>query len=447
MADKKKVKITETILRDAHQSLLATRMSTEDMLPIAGELDKVGYHSVEMWGGATFDSAMRYLNEDPWERIRKLKEKMPNTKFQMLLRGQNIVGYKHYPDDALKEFVRLSIKNGIDIFRIFDALNDVRNMQASIDATKEYGGHAQATVVYTTSPVHDINHYIETAKELQNAGADSICLKDMAGLLRPYEATELIGALKKELDIPIQLHTHYTSGLGAMTYLKAVEAGVDVIDTALSTLALGTSQPATETMIATFKGSDYDTGLDLEFVSEVNRYFKDIRDKLKDNMAPKDVDPEVLIYQVPGGMLSNMRSQMKKMNMLDRLKDTLLEVPRVRKDLGYPPLVTPMSQIVGTQAVFNVATGERYKVISKEVKSYLKGYYGKAPGKIDPDFQAKIIGKDAETIDYRPADDLEPIIEKATAELKEKGYYQKEEDVLSYILFPPVAEKFFENRT
>jgi oxaloacetate decarboxylase alpha subunit len=446
MAGKKKIKITETILRDAHQSLLATRMSTEDMLPIAEKLDKVGYHSVEMWGGATFDSAMRYLNEDPWERIRKLKEKMTNTKFQMLLRGQNIVGYKHYPDDAVKEFVRLSIKNGIDIFRIFDALNDVRNMQASIDATKEYGGHAQATVVYTTSPVHDINHYIETAKELQAAGADSICLKDMAGLLRPYEATELIGALKKELDIPIQLHTHYTSGLGSMTYLKAVEAGVDVIDTALSTLALGTSQPATETMIATFEGTDYDTGLDLEYVSEINRYFKDVRDKLKENMAPKDVDPEVLIYQVPGGMLSNMRNQMKKMNMLDRLEETLLEVPKVRKDLGYPPLVTPMSQIVGTQAVFNVATGERYKVVSKEVKNYLKGYYGKAPGEIDPDFRAKIIGENAEIIDYRPADDLEPIIEKAKAELKEKGYYRREEDVLSYILFPPVAEKFFENR-
>jgi len=446
MAGKKKIKITETILRDAHQSLLATRMSTEDMLPIADKLDKVGYHSVEMWGGATFDSAMRYLNEDPWERIRKLKEKMTNTKFQMLLRGQNIVGYKHYPDDAVKEFVRLSIKNGIDIFRIFDALNDVRNMQASIDATKEYGGHAQATVVYTTSPVHDINHYIETAKELQAAGADSICLKDMAGLLRPYEATELIGALKKELDIPIQLHTHYTSGLGSMTYLKAVEAGVDVIDTALSTLALGTSQPATETMIATFEGTDYDTGLDLEYVSEINRYFKDVRDKLKENMAPKDVDPEVLIYQVPGGMLSNMRNQMKKMNMLDRLEETLLEVPKVRKDLGYPPLVTPMSQIVGTQAVFNVATGERYKVVSKEVKNYLKGYYGKAPGEIDPDFRAKIIGENAEIIDYRPADDLEPIIEKAKAELKEKGYYRREEDVLSYILFPPVAEKFFENR-
>ncbi|HLV09130.1 MAG TPA: pyruvate carboxylase subunit B [Halanaerobiales bacterium] len=446
MAGKKSVKITETIFRDAHQSLLATRMSTDDMLPIAEKIDKAGFHSVEMWGGATFDSAMRYLNEDPWERVKKLKEKMPNTSFQMLLRGQNIVGYKHYPDDAVREFVRLSIKNGVDIFRIFDALNDVRNMQASIEATKEFGAHAQATVVYTTSPVHDIEHYRETAKELQKAGADSICIKDMAGLLRPYEAEKLVKVLKKELDIPVQLHTHYTSGLGSMTYLKAVEAGVDVIDTALSTLALGTSQPATETMVAAFEGTEYDTGIGLEYVSEINKYFKDIRGKLKDNMAPKDVDPEVLIYQIPGGMLSNMRSQMKKMNMLERLLDTLLEVPKVRKDLGYPPLVTPMSQIVGTQAVFNVATGKRYNVVSKEVKDYLKGYYGKAPGEIDPDFRAEIIGKDAELIDHRPADDLEPLVEKTKNELQEKGYYRKEEDILSYILFPPVAEEFFKSR-
>lgn len=442
----KKVKITETVLRDGHQSLLATRMSTTDMLPIIEKLDKVGYHSVEMWGGATFDSAMRYLKEDPWDRLIKLKEKMPNTKFQMLLRGQNLVGYKHYPDDAVREFVRLSIKNGIDIFRIFDALNDVRNMQVAIEAVNKYGGHAQATVVYTNSPVHNINHYIETAKKLKKMGADSICLKDMAGLLKPYEAVELIGGLKKAVDIPVQLHNHYTSGLAAMTYLKAVEAGVDVIDTALSTLALGTSQPATETMVATFAGTEYDTGIDMEYVSEINKYFKEVRDKLKDNMAPKDVDPEVLIYQVPGGMLSNMRSQMKKMNMLHKLEETLLEVPKVRKDLGYPPLVTPMSQIVGTQAVFNVATGERYKVVSKEVKNYLKGLYGKAPGDIDPDFRDKILGKDKDIITHRPADDLEPIVAKAAEELKEKGYYTKEEDVLSYILFPDVAEEFFKSR-
>lgn len=446
MAGKNKIKITETIFRDAHQSLLATRMSTDDMLPIAEKVDKVGYHSVEMWGGATFDSAMRYLNEDPWKRSSKLKEKMPNTPFQMLLRGQNIVGYKHYPDDAVREFVRLAIKNGIQIFRIFDALNDVRNMRVSIEATNEYGGHAQATVVYTTSPVHDIDHYLETAKELQQIGADSICLKDMAGLLKPYEATELIGVLKKELDIPIQFHTHYTSGLASMAYLKAVEAGVDVIDCALSTLALGTSQPATETMVATFAGTEYDTGIDLNEVSEINRYFKDVREKLSENMAPKDVDPEVLIYQVPGGMLSNMRSQMKKMNMLDKLEETLREVPRVREDLGYPPLVTPMSQIVGTQAVVNVANGERYKMVSREVKKYLKGQYGRPPGQIDPDFREKIIGKDAEVIDYRPADDLEPVVEKTKEELKEKGYFRSEEDVLSYILFPKVAEKFFESR-
>jgi oxaloacetate decarboxylase (Na+ extruding) subunit alpha len=440
------IAITETILRDAHQSLLATRMSVEDMLPVAEKLDQVGYHSVEMWGGATFDSAMRYLNEDPWIRIIKLKEKMPNTPFQMLLRGQNVVGYKHYPDDAVREFVRLSVKNGINIFRIFDALNDIRNMKVAIEASKKHGAHAQATVVYTTSPVHNIEHYLETSRELVKMGADSICLKDMAGLLRPYEATRLISTLKSELKIPIQLHTHYTSGLASMTYLKAVEAGVDVIDTALSALALGTSQPATETMIATFAGTEYDTGLDLEYVSEINRHFKEVREKHRENMAPKDVDPEVLIYQVPGGMLSNMRSQMKKMNMLDRLDDTLREVPRVRADLGYPPLVTPMSQIVGTQAVFNVVTGERYKVVSKEVKEYLKGGYGKPPGEINPEIRDKIIGKDAEVIDHRPADDLEPVLDQAREELKQKGYYQKEEDVLSYILFPSVAEKFFETR-
>ncbi len=444
MADK--VKITETILRDAHQSLLATRMSTEDMLPISEKLDKVGYHSVEMWGGATFDSAMRYLNEDPWERVRLLKEKMPNTPFQMLLRGQNVVGYKHYPDDVVREFVRLAVKSGIDIFRIFDALNDIRNMRVAIEATLEYGGHAQATVVYTNSPVHDIEHYISTARELQSIGVNSICLKDMAGILKPYEATELISALKREIDIPLQFHTHYTSGLASMSYMKAVEAGVDVIDCALSTLALGTSQPATETMVASFSGTKHDTGLDLEYISEINRYFKDIRNKLEENIISKDVDPEVLIYQIPGGMLSNMRSQMKKMDMLDRLDETLREVPKVRADLGYPPLVTPMSQIVGTQAVFNVATGERYKVVSTEIKNYLKGYYGKAPGKIDPDFRERLIGKDERVIDYRPADDLEPMLEGYTDKLKDLGYYRSEEDVLSYIMFPSVAEEFFKNR-
>ncbi len=441
-----KLKITETILRDAHQSLLATRMSTEDMLPIAEKLDEVGYHSVEMWGGATFDSAMRYLAEDPWERVRLLKEKMPNTPFQMLLRGQNVVGYKHYPDDVVREFVRLAVKNGIDIFRIFDALNDIRNMRVAIEATIEYGGHAQATVVYTKSPVHDIEHYISTAKELQKIGADSICLKDMAGLLKPYEATELIAALKREIDIPLQFHTHYTSGLASMSYMKAVEAGVDIIDCALSTLALGTSQPATETMVASFSGTKYDTGLNLEYLSNINKYFKGIRSKLEESIISKDIDPEVLIYQIPGGMLSNMRSQMKKMNMLDRLDETLREVPKVRADLGYPPLVTPMSQIVGTQAVFNVATGERYKVVSKEVKNYLKGLYGKAPGEINKDFREGLIGKDEKVIENRPADDLEPMLEEYTDKLKKLGYYRSEEDVLSYIMFPSVAEEFFKNR-
>lgn len=444
MTAKKKINLTETILRDAHQSMLATRMSTDDMLPVAEELDKAGFHSFEMWGGATYDSALRYLNEDPWERIRKLKEKCPNTPFQMLLRGQNIVGYKHYPDDVLEKFIELSVKNGMDIFRIFDALNDARNMRAAIEMTNKAGAHAQATVVYTTSPVHDIQHYLDTAQELAEIGADSICLKDMAGLLKPYEATELIGKLKKQLNIPIQLHTHYTSGLASMTYLKAVEAGVDVIDTALSALALGTSQPASETMIATFAGTEYDTGIDLEYVSDINRHFKGVREKLQEHMAPREVDPEVLIYQVPGGMLSNMRSQMKKLNMLDKLEETLLEVPKVRADLGYPPLVTPMSQIVGTQAVFNIATGERYKVTSKEIKNYLKGLYGKPPGEINPDIMKKIIGDDAEICEVRPADLLEPYFDKAKEEIKE--YAKNDEDVMSYILFPQVAIEYFKKR-
>ena len=439
-----KVKLTETILRDAHQSLLATRMSTDDMLPVAEQLDEIGFHSFEMWGGATFDSALRYLKEDPWLRVRKLNEKAPDTSFQMLLRGQNIVGYKHYPDDAVKEFVKLAHKNGIDIFRIFDALNDVRNMRMSIETCNEIGAHAQATVVYTTSPVHDIDQYLSKAKKLEEMGSDSICLKDMAGLLRPYEATELIGRLKEELEIPIQLHTHYTSGLASMTYLKAIEAGVDVVDTALSALAMGTSQPATETMIAALEDTEYDTGLDLEKTSEINRYFKDVKDELSEHQAPKDVDPEVLIYQVPGGMLSNMRSQMKKMNMLDKLEECLREVPKVREDLGYPPLVTPMSQIVGTQSVFNVATKERYDTCSKELKNYLKGLYGEPPGEINPDLRDDIIGEDAEIFEGRPADRLDPVLDQAREEIKD--YIQKEEDVLSYVLFPEVAKEFFQYR-
>ncbi|MFO8068353.1 MAG: pyruvate carboxylase subunit B [Bacteroidales bacterium] len=444
MAGKNKVEFTETILRDAHQSLMATRMSTDEMLPVASELDDIGFHSFEMWGGATFDSALRYLKEDPWLRIRKLKEKCPETDFQMLLRGQNLVGYKHYPDDAVKEFVRLAHKNGIDIFRIFDALNDIRNMRVSIETANEVGAHAQGTVVYTTSPVHNVEKYLEKAKALEAAGADSICLKDMAGLLRPYEATELIARLKETLNIPLQFHTHYTSGLASMTCLKAIEADVDVIDTALSALAMGTSQPATETMIAALENTEYDTGLDLQRVSEINRHFKEIAGDHTEDLAPKDVDPEVLIYQVPGGMLSNMRSQMKKMDMFDKLEESLLEVPRVRKDLGYPPLVTPMSQIVGTQAVMNVATGERYKMASKELKNYLKGFYGKPPGEINPEIKEKIIGKDAEVFDGRPADLLDPILDEAREEIKD--YIEKEEDVLSYILFPEVAREFFEYR-
>ncbi|MFV9567555.1 oxaloacetate decarboxylase subunit alpha [Thermoanaerobacter mathranii] len=441
-----KIKITETVLRDAHQSLLATRMSTEEMLPIAEKLDAVGYYSIEAWGGATFDACMRFLNEDPWERLRKLKKKIKNTPLQMLLRGQNLLGYRHYPDDIVEKFVEKAVTNGIDIIRIFDALNDVRNLEVAIKATKKAGAHAQGTLVYTISPVHNIDHYIKVAKELVELGVDSICIKDMSGILTPYIAYELVKSLKETVNVPIQLHTHYTSGMAAMTYLKAIEAGVDIIDTAISPLALGTSQPATETMVAILKGTQYDTGLDMELLSEIASYFKEVKQnhsKEIDLSMVMGVDTDVLIYQVPGGMLSNLISQLKQQNALDKYPEVLKEIPKVREELGYPPLVTPMSQMVGTQAVLNVITGERYKMVPKEVKDYVKGLYGRPPAPISEEIKKKIIG-DEVVIDVRPADLLKPQFETIKEEIKE--YYEQEEDVLSYALFPQVAKKFFEYR-
>ncbi len=442
-----KVKITETILRDGHQSLIATRMRTDEMLPILELMDKVGYHSIEMWGGATFDSCLRFLDEDPWERLRVIKSKLKNTKLQMLLRGQNILGYKNYPDDVVEEFVRLSIKNGVDIIRIFDALNDLRNIETAVKATKKYGGHAQGTVVYTISPVHNIELYVDLAKKVQDMGCDSLCIKDMSGILTPYYGYELIKALKEHISIPIQLHTHFTSGMTDMTYLKAIEAGVDIIDTAMSPFGLGTSQPPTEPMVATLKGTEYDSGLDLELLCEIAYYFKGIKEKYIANglLNPNvfNVDTNVLSYQVPGGMLSNLMSQLKQANAMDKYNEVLKEVPRVREDLGFPPLVTPSSQFVGTQAVFNVVSGSRYKMIPNEIKDYVRGKYGKPSVPISGEIRKTIIG-DEEVITCRPADLLEPQLESVKQEMKE--YYEQEEDVLSYALFPQVALKFFKDR-
>ncbi|HHW70148.1 MAG TPA: oxaloacetate decarboxylase subunit alpha [Clostridiales bacterium] len=442
-----KVQITETALRDAHQSLIATRMTTDEMLPVVKLLDQVGYYSLEAWGGATFDACLRFLNEDPWERLRKIRKAAKNTKLQMLLRGQNILGYKHYPDDVVREFVNRAVDNGIDIIRIFDALNDVRNIECALDATIKAGAHAQATVVYTISPIHDTEHYVKTAKQLEDMGADSICLKDMAGLLTPYYAYELITELKKEIKVPIQLHSHYTSGVASMTYLKAIEAGVDVVDCAISPMSMGTSQPPTESLVATLRESEYDTGYDLKLLTEIADYFKPLREKYIESglMDPKvlSVDVNTLVYQVPGGMLSNLVSQLKQQNKLDKYEEVLKEVPRVRKDLGYPPLVTPTSQIVGTQSVLNVITGERYKMVTKETKAYVRGEYGRPPAPISKEIREKIIG-DEDVIECRPADLLEPALDKYREEIKE--YIEQEEDVLSYALFPQVAMKFFKFR-
>jgi len=444
---KKKILITETVLRDAHQSLLATRMKTEEMLPALPLLDKIGYHSLECWGGATFDSCLRFLNEDPWERLRTIRKACPNTKLQMLFRGQNMLGYRHYADDVLDYFVQKSVANGIDIIRIFDALNDIKNLEGAIKAAKKEGAHAQVAISYTTGPVFTTDYYVEYAKRIANAGADSICIKDMAALLTPYETETLVKALKKAVKLPIQLHTHSTSGLDAMCLLKGVEAGVDIIDTALSPLAQGTSHAPTESMVAALKGSDYDTGIDLEAFTEVRNYFMGLRQKYIDEGLIETkllaTDTKALLYQVPGGMLSNLVSQLKQAGKEDKLDECLAEVPRVRKDAGYPPLVTPTSQIVGTQAVFNVITGERYKMVTKEFRGIIEGKYGTTPMPIDPEFTKQIIG-DEKPITCRPADLLEPELDKLRAEIPQ--YMEQEEDVLSYAQFPEVATKFFEAR-
>ena len=433
-----KVKVTETVLRDAHQSLIATRMTTDEMLPILPLMDKVGYHSVECWGGATYDACLRFLDEDPWERLRTLRKNLPNTKLQMLFRGQNMLGYRHYADDVVEYLVQKSIANGIDI---------IRNLETSINAAKKEKAHTQVAISYTLGEVFTTDYYVNYAKQIENAGADSICIKDMAALLTPYETEKLVKALKKAVKIPIQLHTHYTSGLASMCLLKGIEAGVDVIDTAMSPLALGTSHAPTESMVAALKGTEYDTGLDLVLLAKIRDYFMTLREKyIKSGLLdPKmlAVDANALIYQVPGGMLSNLLSQLKQAGKADLLDDVLKEVPRVRKDAGYPPLVTPSSQIVGTQAVFNVLTGERYKTVTKEFKGIVRGEYGKTPVPIDPEFRKKIIG-DEKPIECRPADLLEPELDKLRKECAE--WMEQDEDVLSYAQFGQVAVKFFEKR-
>jgi len=442
-----KIGITETVLRDAHQSLLATRMTTADMLPILPQLDEIGFRSIECWGGATFDSCLRFLNEDPWERLRILKKNMPKTPLQMLFRGQNMLGYRHYADDVVEYFVQKSIANGIDVIRIFDALNDIRNLETAIKAAKKEGAHTQVAMSFTTGDIFTDEYYVQYAKQIADAGADSICIKDMAALLTPYRAESLVKALKAAVDLPIQLHTHYTSGLASMCLMKAVEAGCDVIDTAMSPLALGTSHAPTESMVAALQGTEYDTGLDLVKLSALRPFFMELREKyIKEGLLdPKMLaaDAKTLIYQVPGGMLSNLLSQLKQAGKADQLTAVLEEVPRVRKDAGMPPLVTPSSQIVGTQAVFNVINGERYKMVTKEFKALVRGEYGKTPLPIDPEFQKKILG-DAEPITCRPADLLEPELDKLREECAE--WIQQEEDVLSYAQFGQVAVKFFEKR-
>ena len=445
---KKPVKIVETVLRDAHQSLIATRMPTDEMLPIVEKMDKVGYHSVECWGGATFDASLRFLKEDPWDRLRKFRDGFKNTKLQMLFRGQNILGYRPYADDVVRYFVQKSVANGIDIIRIFDCLNDLRNLQTAVDAANEEKAEAQVALSYTLGDAYTLDYWVETAKRIEDMGASSICIKDMAGLLVPYKATELVQALKEAVDLPIQLHTHYTSGEASMTYLKAVEAGVDVIDTAMSPFALGTSQPATEVMVETFKGTPYDSGLDQNLLAEIADYFRPIRDEALESglLNPKNlgVNIKTLLYQVPGGMLSNLTSQLKEQGAEDRFYDVLEEVPRVRKDLGEPPLVTPSSQIVGTQAVFNVLMGERYKVATQETKDILSGKYGKTAKPFNPDVVKKVLGDNPEVITCRPADLIPDELDTLRKECAQ--WIQQDEDVLSYALFPQVATEFFKYR-
>ena len=443
----KPVKITETILRDAHQSLIATRMPTEVMLPIIDKMDNIGYNAVECWGGATFDSCLRFLKEDPWERLRKLKAGFKKTKLQMLLRGQNLLGYSHYADDVVEYFVQKSIANGIDIIRIFDCLNDLRNLETSVKACKKEGGHSQIALSYTIGSAYNEEYWMNIAKDIENMGADSICIKDMAGLLVPYEAEKLIRALKSATDLPIELHTHYTSGCGSMTYMKAAEAGVDIIDCAISTFALGTSQPATEVMVGAFQDTPYDTGLSQSALKEIADYFTPYREECLESglLSTKvlGVNIRTLLYQVPGGMLSNMVSQLAEQGASDRLTEVLEEVPRVREDLGQPPLVTPSSQIVGTQAVMNVLMGERYKVSSGQTKDLVSGHYGRTTLPIKEEVRKKIIG-DQEPITCRPADLIEPQLAKFEKEVAQ--WKQQDEDVLSYALFPQVAVDFFKYR-
>lgn len=442
-----KLLITDTILRDAHQSQAATRMTIDDMLPALEKLDKVGYWSVECWGGATFDSCLRFLNEDPWERLRTIRKHMPNTRLQMLFRGQNILGYKHYADDVVEAFCKKSIENGIDVIRIFDALNDPRNLEAAIKYTKKYGGICEAAISYTTSPVHNEEYFVNLAKTLVEMGADTICIKDMANLLLPYDAFSLVKKLKESVPVPIHLHTHNTTGTGDMTNLLAAQAGVDIVDCALSPLANGTANPATEALVATLKGTERDTGLDLQLLADIAAHFRGVADRLKSEgiLDPKvlGVDTKTLLYQVPGGMLSNLLNQLKQANAEDRFYEVLEEVPRVRKDYGYPPLVTPTSQIVGSQAVLNVLAGERYKMFTKESKGVLRGEYGRLPGEVNEEVRKKAIGND-ELITCRPADLLSPELDKYREECKQ--WAKCEEDVLSYALFPQVAQKFFEAR-
>ena len=444
-AKRRKLLITDTTLRDAHQSLLATRLKTTDMLPIAEKIDQVGYWSVEMWGGATFDSSMRYLKEDPWERIRLLKGHMPKTPFQMLLRGQNLVGYRHYSDDVVEKFVERAVANGIQILRIFDALNDLRNIKTAVKATLKNGGKVEGTICYTISPVHNNEIFVDMGKRLEDMGCDTICIKDMAGLLSPYDAFELISRLKESVSPPIHLHTHDTSGMSVATYVKAVEAGIDIVDTAISSLASGTSQPPVETFMNILNRSPkYAVDLNMELISEIADYFREVRRKYKVFESEyTGIDPAVVIYQIPGGMISNLASQLNEQKALERMKEVLKEVPQVRKEFGYPPLVTPMSQIVGTQAALNVVTGERYKVITTGTRNYFKGLYGKPPAPIDEEVRKKVIG-DEEFIEKRPADLLEPEMERLTAEIGDKA--KGVEDVLLYALFPKVALDFFEAR-
>lgn len=443
----KKIQFMETVLRDGQQSLIATRMPTSDMLPILKTMDQAGYHSLEMWGGATFDSCLRFLNEDPWERLRTIRKEVKNTKLQMLLRGQNLLGYKNYADDVVRDFVEKSIQNGIDIIRVFDALNDTRNLQTAIVTAKEAGGHCQAAISYTTSPIHTVDYFVQLAKEMADTGADSICIKDMAGVLTPHTGFELASRIKETIDLPLEVHTHATSGIAEMTYLKVAEAGADIIDTAISSFAGGTSQPATESVAMTLAEMGFDTGLDMDKVAQIAEHFNPVRDRFREegllNPKVKDIEPKTLIYQVPGGMLSNLLSQLTEQGLQDKYEDVLAEVPKVRADLGYPPLVTPLSQMVGTQALMNVISGERYKLVPSEIKDYVRGLYGKAPVPISEEIKELIIGQEA-VVTVRPADLIAPQLPEFRKEIAE--YAKTEEDVLMYALFPKQAKDFLGRR-